>query len=283
MTDHDLAHLHVAVTGGGQGIGAATARRLAARGAAVSIGDIDVPAATAQAAEIDAEYGAGRCFAGELDVCSEQSFRRFLAEAETFHAGCIDVIVNNAGIMLVGPLRDEAAALTDKQFAVNVGGVVTGTRLALEVFERSGSGHVVNIASVAARNAFANIATYTGTKHFVYGFTEALRSEYAGTAIEFTTVLPNIAKTRLGAGVAGVKLVPKSDPEDIAAAIVAAIASPVPAVYIPRTLAPLSGLAQAAPSGLRDRVFGLIGADRALVDTDGAERAAYEQVLSTGR
>lgn len=135
------------------------------------------------------------------------------------------------------------------------------------------------IASVAGRNAFANIATYTGTKHFVYGFTEALRSEYSGTGIEFTTVLPNIAKTRLGSGVSGVKMVRKSDPEDIAEAIVAAIASPAPATYIPRTLAPLSGLAQAVPSAVRDRVFGLLGADRALVDTDDAERAAYDEVL----
>ncbi|UQE74663.1 SDR family NAD(P)-dependent oxidoreductase [Gordonia sp. PP30] len=279
MTEHDLSHLHVAVTGGAQGIGAATARRLAARGAAVSIGDVDVPATTAQAAAIAAAHGRGRCFAAELDVRAEPDFRRFLAAAGDFHGTAIDVMVNNAGIMLVGPFREEAVALTDKQLAVNVGGVVNGTRVALEVFEDRGSGHVVNIASVAGRNAFANIATYTGTKHFVYGFTEALRSEYSGTGIEFTTVLPNIAKTRLGSGVSGVKMVRKSDPEDIAEAIVAAIASPAPATYIPRTLAPLSGLAQAVPSAVRDRVFGLLGADRALVDTDDAERAAYDEVL----
>ncbi|MFT4085895.1 MAG: SDR family NAD(P)-dependent oxidoreductase [Gordonia sp. (in: high G+C Gram-positive bacteria)] len=278
-----FADLHVLITGGGRGIGAATARQLVKRGAKVSIGDIDVPAVTAEAAEINAGLSVAACFAGELDVCKTDSFEKFIAKANEFHESPIDVIVNNAGIMLVGPFRDEDPTLANKQVDINVNGVINGTRAALAVFEKSGRGHVLNIASVAGRNAFANIATYTGTKHFVYGFTEAMRAEYADTEIEFTTVLPNIAKTRLGSGVSGVKIVPKSDPEDIAAAIVSAIESPVSASYIPRTLAPLSGLSQVAPSVVRDRVFALLGADRALVDTDAEERAAYDEVLAADK
>jgi NAD(P)-dependent dehydrogenase (short-subunit alcohol dehydrogenase family) len=113
----------VAITGGARGIGLAAAAALRRGGARVAIGDIDETAAR-QAGD---ELGLG--YAGFLDVTDPDSFAGFLDTVEDF-LGPIDVLVNNAGILPVGRLVDEPDTLTQRALAVNVYGVIVGTKLA---------------------------------------------------------------------------------------------------------------------------------------------------------
>jgi len=120
---------------------------------------------------------------------------------------------------------------------------------------------------------------YSGTKHFVHGYTESLRAEYRWSGIDFTTVFPNIAHTRLGAGVRGIKLVPKCTVDQIAGRIVDAVDRPQPYVHIPRAIGVLSAAAQVAAPRVRDRAFALLGADRAMINIDSDARSGYESEI----
>lgn len=276
----NLEGLHVAISGGARGIGETTARLLATRGAKVSLGDINVAGVEATAASIAADarrFGEKRAIGLSLDVSDEESFGRFFDEAIRAH-GPVDVMINNAGIMNVEALAEAPTSVSRAQIDINVLGVVIGTQLALSGFGTR-AGHVINISSIAGQNPFAHLAVYSGTKYFVHGFTESLRAEYAATDVEFTTVFPNIAHTELGKGVSGIKLVPKSTPEQIAEAIVGAIERPRPYVHIPRGTAILNAASLAAPPRIRDAAFALLGADHAMTDIDENERKDYEATL----
>jgi NAD(P)-dependent dehydrogenase (short-subunit alcohol dehydrogenase family) len=171
MSTVDLHDQVVAITGGARGIGLATATSLARRGARVAIGDLD--ASGAQAA---AQRTGGGALGLALDVTQRESFELFLDEVEG-RLGTIDVLVNNAGIQHVGLFADERDASTAAQFAVNIGGVVLGTKLALARMLPRGHGHIVNLASVAGKVASPGGATYSATKHAVVGLSESLRAE----------------------------------------------------------------------------------------------------------
>jgi len=152
----------VAVTGGARGIGLAITEAMLAAGARVSIGDVDVELAKAEAKRLGAH-------AEKLDVRNRESFAIFL-ESTRQALGPIDVLVNNAGIMPMGAFTDEDPALADAQIDINFRGVIYGMQLALPEMLSRRRGHVVNIASLAGRFAIPGAAVYTGTKaaHAVY-------------------------------------------------------------------------------------------------------------------
>src|SRR3954467_6900540 len=132
----------VAITGGARGLGLATAKALAAQGARVAIGDLDGDLASVEAA---APPGPGPHAGYSLDVTDPESFEAFLDQAAEL--GPLDVIVNNAGIMPVRVFAEEDPIVTRRQIEINVLGVTSGTRLALDRMLPRGRGHVVNIAS----------------------------------------------------------------------------------------------------------------------------------------
>src|SRR5919204_4946966 len=125
-----LAGKVVAITGGGRGIGRATAAALIAEGARVAIGDIDAPLAEKTAQEL----GSGTVGL-PLDVTDRQSFDSFLREAEG-QLGPLDVLINNAGIMPIGPFVEETDATAKRMIDINLHGVLFGSKLALERFAR---------------------------------------------------------------------------------------------------------------------------------------------------
>jgi NADP-dependent 3-hydroxy acid dehydrogenase YdfG len=130
--------VRVAITGAARGIGFATAKALKDKGATVVIGDIDEEAVERAAAELGVK-------GVKLDVTDRESFENFLAEA-----GDYDVLVNNAGIMPIGPVLDESDADARRCIDINLHGVMLGTKLALAKFIPARRGHVINIASVKA-------------------------------------------------------------------------------------------------------------------------------------
>ena len=142
----------IAITGGGRGIGLAIAEALIAQGARVSIGDIDVALAEREAKRIGAH-------AGQLDVRDAASFAKFIAGTEAA-LGPLYALVNNAGIMPMGYFLDEAPALADAQIDINFRGVIHGMRLALPGLLARGSGHIINIASLAGHRGSRAHAAY---------------------------------------------------------------------------------------------------------------------------
>src|SRR5438046_1860036 len=155
MGEHkDLSGRVVAITGGARGIGLATARALRAAGARVAIGDIDRDGAITAADGL----GPGVLAAG-LDVTDRESFADFLALVER-ELGPLDVLVNNAGIMPIGPMVDESDDVARRVFEVNVLGCLTGMKLALPGMLRRGRGHIVNVASAAGKSPVPGGASY---------------------------------------------------------------------------------------------------------------------------
>ena len=264
----------VAITGAGRGIGRATAQACVRAGMKVALGDLDLAAARQAAAEL----GHGT-LALELDVCDRASVARFVDETEA-RLGPLDVFVNNAGIMPLSPFVTEPDALARGQVDINVHGVLHGMKEALARMLPRGRGQIVNIASTAGRVGLAGGATYSGTKHFVVGVSEAVRAEVRGAAIDITCVMPGVVNTELGGGLPQARFVGHIEPPMVADAIVAALRSPRFEVYVPRRIAPLTKLGAAMPTRVRDGFARLLALDRVLGGADAEARRAYEERAS---
>jgi len=266
----------VAITGGGRGIGRATAAAFLAAGAKVAIGDLDSDVAAATAAELG-----GEIVGLPLNVTDPDSFAAFLDSAEDA-LGPIDVLVNNAGIMPTGLFADEDPTMTDRILDINLRGVITGSRLATTRFTRQGGGHLINIASLAGVSGFPGLATYCASKHAVVGFTQALHRELAEHGIGVTVVLPGVVRTELSAGAntpAWMEAITTVDPEDVADAIVAAIGSRRPLVTVPRRLGATLTASSLLPYRLQAKVERATGAATAYTQPDPQAREAYHQRL----
>lgn len=151
-------------------------------------------------------------------MTDQDSFDGFLDEVERT-LGPIDVLINNAGIMPTGKLVDEPDPLTRRILDINVYGVILGCKLVLRRMLPRGSGHIINIASLAGETHIPGLATYNASKHAVLGFTDTLREEYRGTGVRFSSVLPTLTNTELGSGVTAPKLLRPAEPEEIADAV----------------------------------------------------------------
>jgi NADP-dependent 3-hydroxy acid dehydrogenase YdfG len=260
----------VAITGGARGIGKATAEALVRKGAKVAIGDLDKTLAE-QTAE---QLGSGT-LALELDVTDRDSFEGFLDQVEE-RLGSLDVLINNAGIMPIGPFFEESDRTARMMVDINVHGVLYGMKLALPRMQRRNSGHIVNIASQAGKGGIPGGATYCGTKHFVVGASEAVRAELRDTAIEISCVMPAVVNTELGSGLQETRAIKKLEPEDVAEAIVGALERPKFDVWVPRESVGIYKVMTLLPRGGREWIARMLKADKVLAAPNKQERAAYE-------
>jgi 2-hydroxycyclohexanecarboxyl-CoA dehydrogenase len=177
------------VTGGASGIGAATARRLAAEGARVAIADLDTAGAGDVAGEID---GA----AVEMDVADVESVRAGVAAA-TEAVGPLDVVVNNAGTDRFGWFTATDEAMWDVVLGVNLRGVLAVTHAILPAMHERGGGSIVNVASEAGRVGSQGSAAYSAAKAGVIGFTKAIARESARYGVRCNAVAPGPIDTPL--------------------------------------------------------------------------------------
>lgn len=262
----------VAVTGGARGIGRATAEAVIAAGARVAIGDLDREAAEATAEELgDNAVGL------RLDVTDRDSFEAFW-DAAVGRLGPIDVLVNNAGLMVSGRFTEEEARCTDLQVDVNLRGVLIGSQLALRHFEERGQGHLVNIASMAGKVAVPGGATYCATKHAVVGLTEALRAELRGRNIGVTLVMPGMVQTELSSGMVVGRMAGRSvEPREVAEAIVAALREERFEVFVPREHRRALRIGSLLPRRAREALARMAGSERALLGVDPGARDAYHR------
>jgi len=185
-----------AITGASSGIGEATALALAAEGCTVALGARRKDRIDALAGRIEAD--GGRALAIEVDVADEESARSFVGAANA-QLGGLDILVNNAGVMLLGPVAGADTEEWRRMIEVNGLGLLYCTHAALPIMGAAGSGHIVNVSSVAGRSAAMGAGVYNFTKFGVVGFSEALRQECTHANVRVTIIEPGYVETELQA------------------------------------------------------------------------------------
>ncbi|MGO3325550.1 SDR family oxidoreductase [Gordonia sp. (in: high G+C Gram-positive bacteria)] len=265
----NLAGRRAMVTGGGRGIGRATAAELIRRGADVVIGDLDQEVVDVAVGELG-----GRASGSVVDVADAESFARFYAAAT--ERGRIDVLINNAGIMPIGGFLEQSAATLHKAIEVNLGGCVNGMRTVLPDMAARGTGHIVNVASTAGKTPVPGGMVYCATKSGVVALTETARVEFADSGVDFTCVLPHFTKTELIAGTAKTRFFPLVGPEDVARGVADALERPRADVYVPSVMGPVMATQPLLGRRLRDRFGKAIGAYDTFLTFDPKRRSAYE-------
>jgi len=190
----ELSGKAVAITGASSGIGEATALALAKAGASVALGARRKDRIDELAARIGDE--GGTAVALEIDVSDEAAARGFV-EAAHERLGRLDTLVNNAGVMLLGPVEQADSEDWRRMVNVNLLGLMYCTHAALPIMLGRGSGDIVNISSVAGRFARAGNAVYAATKFGVGAFSEGLRNEITERGIRVTLIEPGFVDTEL--------------------------------------------------------------------------------------
>jgi 2-hydroxycyclohexanecarboxyl-CoA dehydrogenase len=239
-----LAGQRAVVTGGGRGIGAGIARRLAAEGAHVTVADIDLAPASAVASEIGG-------VAVRLDVADPEAVAAELGGERTF-----EVLVNNAGYDEFCWFTEVTPAQWRRMLAVNLEGVFACTQAVLPAMQRARYGRVITVSSEAGRIGSKGNAVYAATKAAAVGFSKSIARENARFAITANTLVPGPIETplldkvraqgeigdrQIAAMVAGTQLGRLGTPEEVAAAA-AFLASPEAGFVTGETLGVSGGM-----------------------------------------
>lgn len=263
----------IAISGAARGIGLATATALLRRGARVVIGDRDVSALDKAIHGL----GPGRPVTGyPLDVTDRESFAAFLDKARTDGDGRIDVLINNAGVMPVGPFLEQTPESIRSATEVNFYGVLNGCQLVLPEMVKRRAGHIINIASMAGIVAVPGQVLYAGTKFAVVGLSTAMADEFAPQGVAVTAVLPTFTNTELISGTNPSAAQKPVEPEDIAAAVVKVLEKPKTLVSVPGFGRRTAILASLLPDRGRRWLNKKTGNDTVFLQFDTAARKAYE-------
>ena len=263
----------IVITGAARGIGLATAKALLARAARVVIGDRDIDVLEQTVAAIGVR---GPVSGHPLDVTDRDSFAAFLDKARADGGGHIDVLINNAGVMPVGPFLTQSQQAIRSSLEVNVYGVLTGCQLVLPEMVARGSGHIINIASLSGLIPLPGQVVYTGTKAAVIGLTTALADEFAEHGVQVSAVLPPFTNTDLISGTTPSAASKPVEPEDIANAVVKLLNKPTTLLSVPRPLRFTATLAMLMGPRGRRGMNKRLKLDRVFLDLDNTARAAYE-------
>lgn len=182
----------VLITGGSRGLGLVLAREFAAQGARVAICARDED----DLRDLRDEFAArgDHCFSAQCDVSNPSQVQPLLASVENA-LGPVDVLVNNAGTILVGPLEHMTIADFEEVMRVNFWGAVHTTLAVLPGMKERHRGRIVNITSIGGKVAFPHLLPYTASKFALVGLSEGLRAELAKDGIWVTTVVPNLMRT----------------------------------------------------------------------------------------
>ncbi|GAB16647.1 putative oxidoreductase [Gordonia effusa NBRC 100432] len=264
----DVANAVVVITGGARGIGAATAAEFARQGATVWIGDVDGEVASTTAAALP---GAS---AAPLDVTDPQSWATFVDKVIA-NNGRIDVLVNNAGVMPVGPFEAESTSITELILDVNVAGVLNGMRAVLPTMLGAKRGHIVNIASMAGMLPLPGMVSYNASKYAALGASLAARLEYGDAGVAVCAILPAAVRTELSSGADLGGTLPTVDPEDVARAVVKTLRTQAARTSVPGWVAPLWALTDLFVPEFLERIGRRFANDRQALALDAAERRDY--------
>ncbi|HTJ96257.1 MAG TPA: SDR family oxidoreductase [Rhodocyclaceae bacterium] len=193
----NIASKVVVITGASSGLGESTARHLAALGAKVVLGARRTDKLESISAEIT--KAGGQAVFAKADVTNKQDVENLIKTAITAY-GRVDVVVNNAGLMAIAPMEQARTDEWDRMIDINIKGVLYGIAAALPQFAKQGSGHIINISSVAGVKVFSPGGTvYSGTKFAVRAISEGLRHELAGK-VRVTSIEPGAVESELKFG-----------------------------------------------------------------------------------
>ncbi len=188
------------VTGASSGIGAATARSLAEHGATVAV--VARRADRLDALVSDIEAAGGTALAVEADI-TDRAQAELAVSTVVDRFGRLDILINNAGLMLLGPVLDQDVVEWERMIAVNQNGLLFMTKAALPHLltaaddDLRGVADIVNVSSIAGRQAWASFAAYNMTKFGVNGFSEALRQEVTKKHVRVGVLEPGAVETEL--------------------------------------------------------------------------------------
>jgi NADP-dependent 3-hydroxy acid dehydrogenase YdfG len=192
--DIDLSGQVVAITGASSGIGEATARAAADAGAAVALAARRTDRIETLASTINDQ--GGKAIAVTTDVADEASAHNFI-DTTIAQLGRLDVLINNAGVMLLGPVANADTDEWRRMIDANLYGVIYTTHAAVPHLIEQGSGHVLTVSSIAGVRASAGSAVYNATKFAVNAFSEALRQELSEHDVRVTSINPGAVETEL--------------------------------------------------------------------------------------
>ncbi len=184
----------VFVTGAASGLGRAVAERFGRAGARVCVADVDEPNGRAVVAALEASGVSA--FFQKCDVTRDEDFEAARDELERRWGG-VDVVVNNAGVAQAGPI--DTVPMEDWRWIVDINllGVVRGCRTFTPVFKKQGSGHIVNVASMAGLLDVPFMSSYNATKAAVVSLSETLQNELEESGIRVSVVCPSFFKTNI--------------------------------------------------------------------------------------
>ena len=180
------------VTGGGRGLGEAICRMLSEAGAIAIIADIREELAQKVALEIQAD--GGKTQALQLDVCNPAQVESAMAEIVSQY-GQLDILINNAGVDVTLPVDELSVQDWERIIAVNLNGPFVMSKFVLPYMKQQGQGHIVNIASTAAKRAWANASAYHASKWGLLGFSHALHVEARPHNVKVTAVVAGGMRT----------------------------------------------------------------------------------------
>ena len=263
----------IAITGAARGIGYATAKALLARGARVVIGDRDVALQESAVADLTK---LGQVSGYPLDVTDRESFASFLDKARTDGGGHIDVLINNAGVMPIGPFLEQTETAVRSAIEVNFYGVLTGCQLVLPEMVARRSGHIINIASLAGMLAVPGQVVYAGTKFAVVGLSSGLADEFAPQGVEVSCVMPTFTNTELISGTHPSAAQKPVQPEDIAAAVVKVLDKPTTLRSVPAFGRFVSAITPVLTPKARRWLSHKMGNDTVFLNFDAKARQDYE-------
>ena len=212
------------ITGGSRGIGLATARSLLVQGASVAITGTRDSTVTAARKELTAAAPADRVLAIRADVRNYAEIESAL-EQVTSTLGGLDILVNNAGVGVFKPVADMSVDEWHTVMDTNLTGVFYCCHAALPHLRRRGGGWIINVSSLASRNAFVNGAAYCASKSALNAFSESLMQEVRYEGIRVAYVLPGSVNTGFG-GLANTKAEGALMPDDVAQVIVDLVGHP---------------------------------------------------------
>ena len=260
------------MTGAGRGIGLAIATALARDGWRVALADIH-----GSAAESAAEQLSGGCLGFSVDVRVQSSMADLVQDVQAT-MGPVDLFVNNAGVMWVGPFDQEPEVASRRMLEVNLIGVINGFRVVAPLMRERGRGHILTIASAASRLAPPGEATYAASKHGVLGYCSAVRRELKGSGVHVSVVCPVVVDTELAVGTAS-GAAPRLRPEQVAKAVLGVVRRPRFVTFVPRHVTLLTTLLALLPQFVRDWLSERTVPDQVRA-TDRSERSEYERRLA---
>jgi len=246
----------VLVTGGAQGIGRLVAEHCLNRGAArLILWDIDAEALERTCATFREE---GHVVLGDVvDLSKPDDIAR--TAANVFATGTVDMLVNNAGIVVGKPLAEQTPEEIERTIRVNVLGVIHTTRAFLPAMIEGGTGHIVNMASASGFIPVPRLTTYGASKWACMGFSESLRVELqAHPGIHVSTICPSYIKTGMFEGASAPILAPLLEPEYVAERVIQAIEQNQRMVRMPWIVNLVPVLYHALPAAIFDSVCGRV-------------------------